>query len=259
MCGIFGISYNLTSKMTPLETRKIMDHLFHYSQSRGKEASGILLKSGDNLVVYKDTIMGDRFIKTDKYASLFDKTHISTDDTLMMIGHARLDTNGSKWDNTNNSPLEYNGVYGIHNGIIVNVDNLWAQNPHLERRHVVDSEVLLALFWDELKKGLSETQAMQSIFGKIEGSASVAIYSSAKNSLSLATNTGSLYFIQYANGLFVFASENYILEQLHKKLPFLRKKGAAKIQQILPKSALCIDINSGACAPYQGRVVHALL
>ncbi len=259
MCGIFGICYAAASGITASETKKLMDHLFLYSQSRGKEASGVMLKSGHERLVYKETLIGERFIKTTNYKSLFKPEYLNSGHDVMIMGHARLDTSGSKWDNNNNSPLEYDGTYGIHNGIITNADDLWKQNPDLQQRRAVDSEILLALFSAALKRGATETTALAKLFAVIEGSASVALYDAKKNSLSMATNTGSLYFTQYSAGLFVFASERYILEQLHKKMRFLKKQGGGTMRHLRPNTSLVLHLDSLTCEPYEGGVAYALL
>jgi len=258
MCGIFGICYRPDVNLSARETRKILDHLFCYSQSRGKEASGLLWKNGSDLLIHKATLSGDKLIKTREYKNLFNLPS-GKNSSALMIGHARLDTNGSKWDNSNNSPLVYGDIYGIHNGIITNVDNIWRQNSQLERHHVVDSEILLALFYNSLQHGETEKAAIQNIFSLIEGSASMALYAAQKETLTLATNTGSLYFTIYGESFFVFASESYILEQLHKKHSFLQKIGAGKMQQILPKTSLTLDTKNLSPVAYRGRIVHEIL
>lgn len=256
MCGIFGVCYTPQAQVSAKETRKMLDHLFCYSQSRGKEASGLLFKHGNELELYKDTIRGNHFIKTARYKSLFEK--LTPNNSTMIIGHARLDTNGSKWDNTNNSPIIHDNIQGIHNGIVTNVDQLWQDNPELERHYVVDSEVLLALFSKHIKQH-TEEQALASIFELMEGSASVALYDTETQKLTLATNTGSLYFSRYDNDFLVFASEQYILEQLHKKMRFLRRYSNNNMRQITPKTAVVIDTQTAQNNPYEGRMVHALL
>src|SRR5688572_10787482 len=127
MCGIFGIYYRPETNLTPREVHKILDHLFCYSQSRGKEASGLLWKQESDLIIHKATLSGDKLIKTKEYKNLFNRS-TGLNSPALIIGHARLDTNGSKWDNSNNSPLIYGDVYGIHNGIITNVDEIWSQH-----------------------------------------------------------------------------------------------------------------------------------
>lgn len=258
MCGIFGIGFRKEANISMSELRKMMDHLFLYSQSRGKEASGLFWKQGSNVSIHKATLSGDKLIKTPEYKKIFSQSSPVNSPTFIM-GHARLDTNGSKWDNTNNSPLLYGDIYGIHNGIITNVDSLWKDNHQLVRHHQVDSEILLALFHDYLLRGINEEIAIQKILSIIEGSASIALYSSHKETLTLATNTGSLYFSTYGDSFFVFSSESYILEQFHQKQSRLKRLGIGKMQQILPRTSLTLDINTLTYTPYLGRVVHEIL
>jgi hypothetical protein len=80
-----------------------------------------------------------------------------------------------------------------------------------------------------------------------------------QRSLSLATNTGSLYFTEYGDDVLVFASESYILQQLHKKSSALKNHGSAVMRQILPGTSVVIKLDTFIHNPYQGRVVHALL
>jgi len=259
MCGIFGIVYRPSDRVAGSDIRSLLNDLFCYSQSRGKEASGLLFRSGEDLAIHKSTLSGTRFIKTSEYKNLFKRIRGASQDVRMIIGHARLDTNGSKWDNTNNSPLEYEGFYGIHNGIITNVDQLWAQNPDLKRHRVVDSEVILALFYALLKQGMNEQTALNNIFTQIEGSASVALFSKARSTLTLGTNTGSLYFSEYNDDAIIFASESYILRKIHERSGFFRKIRPFRMRQILPGTSIVIDVSNMSHPQYQGRLVNEIL
>ena len=253
MCGIFGICYSQAHGLQQQQLRDMLDRLYCLSQSRGKEASGILVKSGEDLTIVKDSISGDRFIKSEPYKKLFSENKIRADRFTLIMGHARLDTNGSKQEPANNAPIQYENIHGIHNGIVTNVDELWKSHPHLPRFRVVDSEVILALYFDALGAGLSEAEAMQVVFGKIEGSASVSLYSEARQSLLLATNTGSLYVMDYGNGMLVYASEEYILLQLKKKFSFLRKPVDVPVQKIKPRTCLVYAIRQQSATRFEGN------
>lgn len=259
MCGIFGFNYTSTSGLGPHQAKAMMDHLFRYSQSRGKEASGILVNNSEDTLVLKDPVPGRNFIRRRDYRQLFTPSRLHTGLSITALGHARLDTQGSKRDNKNNSPLSYGNVYGIHNGIVINVDQLWQEHPDLHRQCDVDSEVLPALFQKYVGQGQSGPTALTGILAKVEGSASVALFAPANKTLTLGTNTGSLYFIHYSKGLFVFASEAYILEKFHSKLGLSYRLGQACMQQVNPGSALQVDTNTATHNKYQGRVVHAIL
>jgi glucosamine 6-phosphate synthetase-like amidotransferase/phosphosugar isomerase protein len=66
------------------------------------------------------------------------------DDTVCVLGHTRMPTKGSRWRNVNNHPLVAGHVVGVHNGIIVNDDRIFAHTG-LPRSGEVDSEVIFRL------------------------------------------------------------------------------------------------------------------
>ena len=43
----------------------------------------------------------------------------------LAFGHARLVTNGSQLNDSNNQPVVKDDIICIHNGIVVNADDLW--------------------------------------------------------------------------------------------------------------------------------------
>lgn len=120
--------------------------------------------------------------------------------------------------NQNNQPVIKDGLVGIHNGIIVNDNDLWGRFPSLTREYEVDTEVLLGLLRFFFENTGSLTTAAQQTFQHIEGSASIAVFFDNSRYLLLATNTGSLYTTTNpAKNLRLFASERYILQKLLKK------------------------------------------
>jgi hypothetical protein len=133
---------------------------------------------------------------------------------FLVLGHSRLQTNGQSEINTNNQPVVKNGAVGVHNGIIVNDNDLWAAYPALKKNYEVDTEVFLSLLQMFREQGKPIVEAVREVFNLVEGSASVALEFDDLNNLVLASNTGSLYMALSQNGkLLVFASEKYILQQ----------------------------------------------
>ena len=45
--------------------------------------------------------------------------------SVAVMGHSRLVTNGAQENNQNNQPVVAGDMVGIHNGIIVNDEELW--------------------------------------------------------------------------------------------------------------------------------------
>jgi glucosamine--fructose-6-phosphate aminotransferase (isomerizing) len=89
----------------------------------------------------------------------------------------------------------------VHNGIVTNVDALWAKYAgRIERKYEVDTEVLAALFRMFLSEGLGPVEAIRACSTEMEGAASVAILINDSRQVLLATNTGSLYTIEDGAG-----------------------------------------------------------
>jgi glutamine---fructose-6-phosphate transaminase (isomerizing) len=196
--------------------------MFKLSESRGKEASGLALRFKNSIYVLKEPITSSRLVKTAKYRDLFKETlrseaysNLELQAPVLVLGHSRLQTNGQSEINTNNQPVVKDGVVGIHNGIIVNDGDLWQKFPTLKKNYDVDTEVLLSLIRMFMAQGKSMVESVKLAFRHIEGSVSVAVQFDNKNSLILASNTGSLYLtIDESAQILVFASEKYILQQV---------------------------------------------
>ena len=125
---------------------------FKLSESRGKEAAGIAVRTGKSIYVFKEPVSASNLIKSEKYNDIFHriiKEEGYADKDLRVpfafIGHSRLVTNGQSELNSNNQPVIKDGAVGIHNGIIVNDSDLWAAFPALKRKYDVDTEVFLSL------------------------------------------------------------------------------------------------------------------
>jgi hypothetical protein len=200
----------------------IVNHMFKLSESRGKEASGIAVRVNGSIYVFKEPASSSKLVKSDEYRNLF-KTVIEKDGyregclkaPFVILGHSRLATNGLSEINSNNQPVVKDGAVGIHNGIIVNDERLWESFSALEKKYDVDTEVFLGLLQMFRKQDESLVGAVRSVFGHIEGSASVAVLFDDSDTVLLATNTGSLYTCMSQSGkMLVFASEKYILGQI---------------------------------------------
>lgn len=224
MCGIFGILISENLKLSPKELKQITNYMFKLSESRGKEASGLALRSKGSIYVLKEPITSSRLVKTEKYKKLFNQTlkangYIDNQlqAPLLILGHSRLQTNGQSEINTNNQPVVKDGAVGIHNGIIVNDDKLWKLFSAIKKKYDVDTEVFLSILQMFRAQGKSIMEAVRLVFEYIEGSASVAVQFDDVNNLVLASNTGSLYLALSQNEkILVFASEKYILQQILK-------------------------------------------
>lgn len=251
MCGIFGIVIDGRSKFTPRMLQTTINSLFKLSESRGKEAAGIAIYRPEAIHVYKDAASATSLMQSSAYQSLLRETFEkgkSTDSgflsqSIAIIGHSRLVTNGAMEVHENNQPVIKSGMAGIHNGIVVNDEQLWDEFSALQRDFEIDTEVLLALIRKFYNEKGSLTGAFQAVYQMLEGTASVAILFEDLDTLALATNNGSLYTC-YANNTHIFASERYILSTLLKR-PYLKKLlGEPEIHQVKPGYGSVIDIST---------------
>lgn len=220
MCGIFGILVGKHSSFPVKLLKSTIDNLFKLSESRGKEASGIVVRVGQSIYVFKGPIAASKLIKLNEYKHIFSGLIKNSENNfkfpLAIFGHSRLVTTGESELNSNNQPIIKDGAVGVHNGIIVNDLDLWKSFPALEKSYDVDTEVFLSLLqMFRRKENKSLINAVRNTFGYIRGAASVAVLSDDVDLALLATNTGSLYTCTSKSGtLLVFASEKYILKQL---------------------------------------------
>jgi glutamine---fructose-6-phosphate transaminase (isomerizing) len=250
MCGIFGFVSDRPRGMD--ETTKLTARLFQLSESRGKEASGLTIipATTEDLFVMRSPKPASALIKTSEYKSAFKQALHSDarrDAGMALFGHTRLVTNGAQTRAENNQPVVYQGGVIVHNGIIVNVDDLWAKNPDLERRSEVDTEIIIALIRKHIAAGQSPIEATRTAFSQIQGTASVVVAFNDLRILILATNNGSLYTAtSRASGTTYFASESFILRQLAGDLA----SESLVIAQVAPNRGILIHLDNHAQQPF---------
>ena len=125
----------------------------------------------------------------------------------LAFGHARLVTNGTQLEDANNQPVMKDDIICIHNGIVVNVDDLWSSHKKLNREHEIDTEVIPALVRMELNEGKSVEASVVNSIEKVFGTASIAMTFADIQKFVLATNNGSLYILHNNKDIVYFASE----------------------------------------------------
>lgn len=258
MCGIFGILLRPNAQLAARSTEQLLRELYKLSESRGKESAGLHMyapQSGEAWTV-KGAQRATELLEApelqhvlgEALPKLYDKGQAPTV-PVALIAHSRLVTNGTAALPQNNQPVRWGSVSIIHNGIIVNVDELWRENAHLARHAEVDTEVLAAMLAEDMARSCEPVQATQRAFGRIRGAASVAWTHDRSSSVTLATNTGDLYFLSMPQrGLLVFASESFILKNaLARALPELGEQ-AQSLEWLQAGQGLSIDLASDAPA-----------
>jgi len=252
MCGIFGIVANQNSDLSLPVFQKITTRLFILSESRGKEAAGLAAAIANQIIIYKQPIASSKLIKSEPYKNVLNEiltaaSYSSTNKNLTqinqpltLIGHTRLVTNGGQSFLHNNQPVIKDGLVGVHNGIIVNEQNIWNDFPSLQRQYQVDTEVLLSLFRFFWHESGSLKAATAKVFQTIKGTASIAMLGNDFTPLILATNNGSLHYCLWPGKLLIFASEFQILHDLLKN-DLLTNFESSEIYSLKPRRGCLVD------------------
>jgi glutamine---fructose-6-phosphate transaminase (isomerizing) len=255
MCGIFGFSLKDRQIISPNQRLELLRKLFLLSESRGKEACGLAAASEDRITLIKSSQSASVFLNTKGSRDFFDKEILSGSGRLDLIGHSRLVTNGSQQDHRNNQPVIAGQCVGVHNGIVVNDEALWQTNPSLTRQSRLDSEIIFSLLDEQLVSGANITAAAKTVYGKIDGVASIATVLRDLPGVLLATNNGSLYYIaDRSEGWMVFASEAWILEQL-RGLPWLSAKASLDCCKVEPQQLIWWKADAVSPGPLSPRTI----
>ncbi len=253
MCGIFGVIAKPDSDYDAQELAGTLKALAMLSESRGKESAGFSCWNhrAREIQVLRGPVSASQMLRSDKFTEfLADALPVyghalpetGVDHPFAVFGHARLVTNGTQLDDRNNQPVIKNGIVGVHNGIIVNVDELWQSHPELQREYEVDSEILLTLFRYHLEKSGSLKAASSQTFKELFGTVATAMVFQDLNKAVIATNNGSLYVLTNQRDILLFASERHILERFISETRLRKKIGDFTLRQVQTNSAYVIDL-----------------
>jgi glucosamine 6-phosphate synthetase-like amidotransferase/phosphosugar isomerase protein len=141
-------------------------------------------------------------------SKLLERIHVPQAATQLLV-HVRDYTKGHPSIPGNNHPVRHGSVVGIHNGIIVNDDEILAgyECARTEPRMTVDSEAIFAL--------AAHTHADARAFDGLRGAMATAwIDERVPDALFLARGTGRPLWIGTAIGATFFASTKQALEVL---------------------------------------------
>ena len=192
MCGIFGrISASQLSQND-------IDVIVKHSEQRGMDSSGLVFFDNGKYHVERADYKIEKLVARVKpYQSEF------------IFGHSRLITNGLE----DNQPVVKDSVILVHNGIIVNEDEAWAQLK-VKRTQVIDSEIIAAIAIEHLQEGNTVESLANKILNQCKGVVACALLLKEHGKLILFSNNGSLYVGSNSNGNY-FASERHALKLIN--------------------------------------------
>src|SRR5881392_2926110 len=135
MCGIAGYSVSSDSRLDrTVAARALLAGI----AERGADAVGYAYRTTTPDVVLHKQQSGA--------SALVDRILIPSDTSQLLL-HVRDYTKGHPSLDANNHPIRHGSVVGIHNGIIVNDDHLFARHgiQRADAEMTVDSEIIFAL------------------------------------------------------------------------------------------------------------------
>jgi glucosamine 6-phosphate synthetase-like amidotransferase/phosphosugar isomerase protein len=199
MCGIAGYSLDAASSVDrTVAARALLGGI----AERGADAVGYAYRTPTSGVTVHKQRSGA--------SALLDEIQAPAATTQLLV-HVRDYTKGHPSLAANNHPIRHGSVVGIHNGIIVNDDELFARHE-IERAEpgmTVDSEIIFALA--ERSRGRTAGALEQLV-----GSMATAWLDEGRAELVVARGMGRPLWIGTTDGALFFASTKHALELVER-------------------------------------------
>ena len=190
MCGIFGII-----APTSVNLGQFKDLVLR-SRQRGRDSSGICFIESNNIAIRRFGCDIKKIWKT--------FTAISSS---IWFGHSRLITQ----DESSNQPVVRFDIIVLHNGIIVNTDEIWL-DLGLRPMTNLDSEVINGIIKKGIDAGLSTEAIGIDILRRVRGVVNLIALIPERDQVISLSNNGSL-FVGSQGDTILFSSESYGLER----------------------------------------------
>src|SRR5215207_6251629 len=207
MCGIAGYSLNPESSVKrTLAAQALLAGI----AERGADAVGYAHRgSSSDVTVHK---------RRSGASQLLDEVLVPAASTQVLV-HVRDYTKGHPTIEANNHPIRHGAVVGIHNGIIVNDEEVFSRYG-FQRAHpqmTVDSEAIFAL----AEHAQGSPEALEELHGAM---ATAWLDERVSSTLFLARAVGRPLWVGTASKELFFASTREALEVLESTLPLTLRK-----------------------------------
>lgn len=177
MCGIIGMVLSKENRTADeLEALRLnFSKLVVATQIRGKDATGGFVVSRERGIRYhKSNLPAAEMVKTPMWWGLMDEIDNTT---VAVIAHTRAATQGDPKDNANNHPIHIGNIVGVHNGIILNDDDIREECPFDAE---VDSAAIFALLDRETSERRLSTEDITATAKHLAGDFAIAVADSRR-------------------------------------------------------------------------------
>ena len=206
MCCLFGI-LDYGHKLSRKEKTKILSVLSVACEERGTDATGIAYNSGGSLKVYKRPLPAHL---------LWFKVN---EDSPLIMGHARMTTQGSERYNGNNHPFSGqagNTTFALaHNGVLNNDKRLRRQYDLPATKIETDSYIAVQLLE---AAGEISFQSLADMAEKLEGSFTMTVLTDDDTFYVVRGDNPFTLFHFEKLGVYIYASTEPILKTALKQL-----------------------------------------
>jgi glucosamine 6-phosphate synthetase-like amidotransferase/phosphosugar isomerase protein len=199
MCGIAGYSLQPSS---PVDRTVAARALLAGIAERGADAVGFAYRAGSTGVTVHKQRSGA--------SQLLERVEVPSTANQLLV-HVRDYTKGHPRIAANNHPIRHGDVVGIHNGIIVNDEELFARNAiaRADAEMTVDSEIIFAL---AARARGRTARALE----QLVGSMATAWLDEGRPELVLARGMGRPLWIGTTRGALFFGSTRHALELVER-------------------------------------------
>jgi glutamine---fructose-6-phosphate transaminase (isomerizing) len=215
MCGIAGYSLGPDSTVDrTVAARALLAGI----AERGADAVGFAYRSERAVTMHK---------QRSGASALLERVAVPVD-AMQLLVHVRDYTKGHPSLSANNHPIRHGSVVGVHNGVIVNDDELFALD-RIERAEPgmsVDSEIIFALA--ERSRGQT-ARALE----RLVGSMAAGWLDEARPELLLARGMGRPLWIGTFPGALFFASTSHALELVERYCGLRLRKRELAVGRVL--------------------------
>ena len=205
MCSLFGwLDYKSIVPYPIL--RKLTQALANAAEERGTDAAGISYVKGSDVVIYKRP----------KPAH---KIHFNVPvNTVAVMGHTRMATQGDKKHNYNNHPFYGHADVDFafaHNGVLYN-DTTLRRDKHLPDTHIeTDSYIAVQLIEQQ---GKLDFDTLASMAETVQGNFTFTVLDE-NNSLYIVKGSNPMCLLHFETlGIYVYASTESIMKKALKKI-----------------------------------------